>query len=443
MTDPSTLPLRQTDPEEIKQVTDNAETIKLAYGSIPKDCGTFTFYRNLRDSLRPHGIEIFCVTVGRQEAMHWNDAFADDHCVLLAPGVANRRRQAKAFADWVGRERVHLVMPINSTALLSALPHLPGGAQVVMRCANAFDHGYRITVLGQEYTACIVATTPRHQLDLVTLHGADPRKLCLIPHGIDPAPYDRLPVRSRRPLLTLGYLGRLEHNQKGALYLPGIVRRLESIGLPFRLKIAGAGEHRRAMEKLMAHAIERGSVEFTGRLTPQEIPEFFAGVDVFLFPSRFEGFGFSLVEAMMAGSVPVVSRIAGITDYIVDDGVTGLLCDIGDESAFASAITRLHGDRPLLERLGTAAASVARKRFTSARMGADYERLFRHLVASPVPKAPTVAWSQFRLPRLLRQTWRNRCPKPLRKFARACFRIVMPALRLMSRSWACHETGIL
>jgi glycosyltransferase involved in cell wall biosynthesis len=217
--------------------------IKLAYGSIPKDCGTFTFYRNLRNSLLAHGIEVFCVTVGQQEAKHWNAAFADDHCVQLAAAIADPRRQAQAFVEWALQEQIHLVMPINSIALLSSLPHLPDASQVVMRCANAFDHGYRITILGQNCTAAIVATTPRHRVDLEAFHGADPRKLSLLPHGVDPAPYETLPARRQYQNLTLGYLGRLEHNQKGALYLPGIVRRLEDHHIPFHLKIAGAGEH--------------------------------------------------------------------------------------------------------------------------------------------------------------------------------------------------------
>jgi hypothetical protein len=150
--------------------------IKLAHSSIPKDCGTFTFYRNLRDSLLKHGIEVFCVTVGQQEAKHWNAAFADDHCMQLAAGIADHRRQALAFVEWALQEQIHLVMPINSTALLSALPYLPVESQVAMRCANAFDHGYRITIMGQNHTATIVATTPRHRVDLEAFHGADPRR---------------------------------------------------------------------------------------------------------------------------------------------------------------------------------------------------------------------------------------------------------------------------
>ena len=434
MTDCPPLPRSSVGDSGVSNLPDPTGTIRLAYGSIPKDCGTFTFYRNLRESLLPYGIEIFCVTVGTQEAKHWNVAFADDHCVLLAAGVTDRSAQAKAFVDWVQREGIDLVMPINSTAMLSALPHLPERSQVVMRCANAHEHGYRITVLDQEHTAAIVATTPRHRMDLTTLHGADAGKLSLIPHGIDPAPYDTLPARHRKPTLTLGYLGRLEHHQKGALYLPGIVRSLNAMRIPFRMKVAGAGEHRGAMEKLMVAAVEDGSVAFAGRLTPKEIPGFFAGVDVFLFPSRFEGFGFSLVEAMMTGSVPVVSRIVGITDFIVEDGVTGLLCKIGDERAFARAIARLHGDRSLLERLGATAAHAARERFTSARMGADYARLFRQLVATPVPKAPPLPWTEYRLPTLLRDTWRSRLPRPLRRFVRACLGVMLPNFGITTKS---------
>ena len=105
-------------------------------------------------------------------------------------------KQAQAFVNWAAQEKLNFVMPINSVALLSAIPRLPAGVQTIMRCANAFDHGYRITVLQQNRVARIVATTPRHVHDLTNLYGADSRKLVLIPHGIDPSS----PARSVSPL---------------------------------------------------------------------------------------------------------------------------------------------------------------------------------------------------------------------------------------------------
>ena len=70
------------------------------------------------------------------------------------------------FVKWAEDTRVDLVMPINSVALVSAIPHLNERCQVVMRCANAFDHGYRITATCPDRVARVVATTPRHVQDL-------------------------------------------------------------------------------------------------------------------------------------------------------------------------------------------------------------------------------------------------------------------------------------
>ena len=62
-------------------------------------------------------------------------------------------------------------------------------------------------------------------------------------------------------------------------------------------------------------------------------------------PSRFEGFGFSLIEAMAAGCVPIVSRIHGVTDWIVEDGKTGFVCGIDKPREFAERLIQLSKDR--------------------------------------------------------------------------------------------------
>src|SRR5882724_3246580 len=96
-------------------------SIKVAYGSIPKDCGTFTFYRSLQKGLRSLGVQLYCVSVGCHEAAGWNDSFADDSCVRLAADERDPKAQAQAFVTWVEREQIDLVMPINSVAMLAAL----------------------------------------------------------------------------------------------------------------------------------------------------------------------------------------------------------------------------------------------------------------------------------------------------------------------------------
>ena len=203
-------------------------TIKFIFGSIPKDGGTFTFYRTLRPQLIDYGINMRCVSVGKGEANLWDDDFADEGCFCLAEKTGNVKGQAMIFVDWCKDHGVDIVMGINSVAILSALPHLPGNIRVMSRCANSFDHGYRITVSCYERLAGIIAQTPRQIHDLSKNYGVAKDRLSLIHNGIEIVKFQDAASRPRgeSSALRIGFLGRLEHNQKGVLFLPGIIRKL-------------------------------------------------------------------------------------------------------------------------------------------------------------------------------------------------------------------------
>ena len=236
-----------------------------------------------------------------------------------------------AFVAWCEEEGVDIAIGVNSAAVLSAIPHLPPQVRLVARCANAFDHGYRITMAGRERLLAIIATTPRLQGDLVARYGADPELLVQIPNGVNPIIFERRPsgVRQRHKCLELGFLGRLEHRQKGVMHIPPVVKELNRRGVDFRLRIAGKGKHRAEMEDRLASEIATGQVQFVGALDPLEVPRFLKETDVLLFTSHFEGCPNVLLEALMVGCVPVCWLIEGITDYIVRDGQTGFLSPVG------------------------------------------------------------------------------------------------------------------
>jgi len=371
--------------------------IVFAFGSVPKDGGTFTFYRNMRPALQEHGIDMRCVSVGKPQADLWDNAYADEGCVLLAPNTRDIKRQALAFADWCEQERVDVVMGINSEAILSALPHLPERVRVLSRCANGFEHGYKIALSGKERLAGIVAISPRLAQDLIKQYGANPALVSLIPNGINPVPFDEASCtpRGQKPFIQLGFLGRLEHNQKGVFHLPKIVRELNVMGVFFQLKIAGKGKHRQALEKEMSFEIESGQVEFVGALTPSAVPGFLAETDVFLFTSHFEGFPNALLEAMLAGCTPVSWLIDGITDYILDDGKTGFVCPVSDYVCFAQQIESLAGDRKLLQNMSQQVARSARERFTDQKAASAYADLIKEVVAQAPPPWTPKPWEQF------------------------------------------------
>jgi len=101
------------------------QAIRVAFGSVPKDGGTFTFYRNLGPALLTHGTDLRCVSVGRDEARLWEGAYADEGCILLAPRAISFKLRAQAFADWCETEQIDIVMGINPGGILSSFPHLP------------------------------------------------------------------------------------------------------------------------------------------------------------------------------------------------------------------------------------------------------------------------------------------------------------------------------
>ena len=79
--------------------------------------------------------------------------------------------------------------------------------------------------------------------------------------------------------------------------------------------------------------------------------------DIFVLPSRSEGFSNAIVEAM-AASLPVVATNVGGNAEAVEDGVTGLLVPAEDPAALSAAITHLLSDPSQAKAMGTAGKSA-------------------------------------------------------------------------------------
>jgi glycosyltransferase involved in cell wall biosynthesis len=110
-----------------------------------------------------------------------------------------------------------------------------------------------------------------------------------------------------------------------------------------------------------------------------DVPRYLAAADVLAAPSRNEGMGRALVEAMALG-LPVVATSVGGIPAVVVDGECGRLVPAGDPAALATALAELGRDATLAAKLGDAAVHRA-ERFatpvTDARLLTLYARLTR------------------------------------------------------------------
>jgi glycosyltransferase involved in cell wall biosynthesis len=94
---------------------------------------------------------------------------------------------------------------------------------------------------------------------------------------------------------------------------------------------------------------------------------YLAGADIFVLPSRSEGFSNALVEAM-AASLPVVATDVGGNAEAVQDGTNGFIVSSENPDALADAIVRLLSDPALAEAMGSAGRDLATEKFTTETM---------------------------------------------------------------------------
>jgi glycosyltransferase involved in cell wall biosynthesis len=141
--------------------------------------------------------------------------------------------------------------------------------------------------------------------------------------------------------------------------------------------IVGDGPLRTALESQAAALGVAHAVRFAGY--QEDVVSAYAAMDVFVLPSRDEGFGLVFLEAMAMG-VPVVgTRVIGSEDA-VDHGVTGLLVPYAEPAALARAVRSLLDDPALARRLRDTATERVRRLYSREQCAAQVEALYREML---------------------------------------------------------------
>jgi glycosyltransferase involved in cell wall biosynthesis len=215
--------------------------------------------------------------------------------------------------------------------------------------------------------------------------GIDPGRIAVVRDGVplgeaasDPAERDR--VRrllhldpAERLILNIAHLGA----EKGQSDLIAAAARIHAAVPDSRVAIVGGGKLRAKLERQAAKS-GGGRILFAGFWPPERISSLLAAAAVFVLPSRQEGLGSVLLDAMAAG-VPVVAASAGGIPEIIRDEATGLLVPPGNPAALAEAVVRLLGDAALAARLAAAGLEFVRKEGSSDRMVDETLGVYREL----------------------------------------------------------------
>jgi glycosyltransferase involved in cell wall biosynthesis len=115
---------------------------------------------------------------------------------------------------------------------------------------------------------------------------------------------------------------------------------------------------------------------FVGNVT--DLHQHLFAANIFVLPSRSEGFSNAIIEAM-AASLPVVATNVGGNAEAVKDGFTGFLVPPDDPAALAAAISRLLSDQSQAKAMGAAGKAIVAENFTTevmmTRIASAYEKL--------------------------------------------------------------------
>jgi len=118
-------------------------------------------------------------------------------------------------------------------------------------------------------------------------------------------------------------------------------------------------------------------VTYWGKIDERErLAEVLAAADVFLFPTRREGFGIAPLEAMAAGLPVIITRIPGVTDLGNVEGETGFYIEMNDQETLEKRMLELGADAELRHKMGLAGNARINQEFGWEQYIDEWEQIY-------------------------------------------------------------------
>jgi mannosyltransferase len=215
------------------------------------------------------------------------------------------------------------------------------------------------------------------------------RPATVIHHGIDvdlySPPADRLAAFAQTGLAGkhgIGTFGRVRRQKGSDLFVEAMCRLLPRYP-DFCAVVVGLTtvDNRPFVEGLKQRAAAAGltqRIRFLGELPVEEVPLWYQRISIYVFASRVEGFGLTILEAMAAGDAVVATR-AGAAEMVITDGDDGVLAPVDDADALTAAIEPLMRDPERIEAMGRRARERVVADFSRDREADEISAVYRQV----------------------------------------------------------------
>ncbi len=212
----------------------------------------------------------------------------------------------------------------------------------------------------------VIAVSESTRQDILRWLPVPPTKVVTVHNGVD-AHFRPLPSsvvaewRRRRglPERFILYVGTLQPRKNLATLLRAYAlwrQEAPAYGRDIPLVLAGArGWYTEHLFRLVEELALKAWVHFPGYLPREELPYWYNAATLFVYPSRFEGFGLPVLEAMACGTPVIAARASSLPEVV---GEAGVLVSPEDVPGWATALRRVLEDKALQHHL----AELARQR---------------------------------------------------------------------------------
>lgn len=393
--------------------------LKIAYCGTPHTGGTYTVYKQLRDGLAKHDIELRWIGLAKQGTKLEYGFKQEENFGEFLYYQESKEEVVAQFIRHIESNYSGIIFNVLACRYQTNSARYISDKILKLQIVHTITPAtYRAARAIKDHVHATVGVSPRIAKNLIDRLSFFPNRVHIIPNSVNIEKFTNYhSVYNQNQTLKLLSLGRIEESSKGVLWLPQILNACLKKGHNLTMTVAGEGGDLPKLKLRFEKLGLSNYVEFLGKVKYYLVPEIFSQHQVFLMPSRFEGFGSTIVEGMATGCVPVCSQIHGVTDFIISHGDNGFLFPVGDVDQAASLIGQLT-NVSLWGKMSENARTVSQGRFSLESQASSYANLIYSLRGNPPQIAKTISINDWALPAGLKPSFSVYLPDSVKNIIR-------------------------
>jgi len=216
----------------------------------------------------------------------------------------------------------------------------------------------------------IIAVSNTTARDIEECFPVDSSRIHVVYNGVDSVFFD---VHNEKKGQYILYVGRSEPYKNIVAALNAYLRACEKYKIPHRFIIIGEIDSRYTEAQAIVERLNMEKrITITGHIQSEELIKAYRGADLLLMPSRYEGFGYPVIEAMACGVPVIISQAPALVEIA---GTHAISVDPDNTDEFAETINNVLTDSALSNRLSREGREHARN-FTIEKMARETLKVY-------------------------------------------------------------------